>query len=161
MESTRDGAEPLSPDAIPGFWRRPLALTVDIIVLAASGATLGAFQGPFFASIGPSARFFGLAITVMYFTILNSRLLGGQTAGKRLLGIRAVGEDGNLLSVGRSMGRALVLLVPFSMSGDHMPVFGRTGFETVLSFGAGGAFVYLYIFNRPTRQSLHDVTAGR
>jgi uncharacterized RDD family membrane protein YckC len=132
-----------------------LALVIDTAILAVAGAVLGAFLGPSFARLG--AKLVGLVVALAYFSLLNSRLTGGRTLGKRVLVLRVVRSDGMPPPLPSSLCRSLVLLLPFSIGGGPVPVFEEGVGETLLVAGSGGAFLYLYLFNRPTRQSLHDL----
>jgi len=105
----------------------------------------------------------------LYFGLLDSSLGGGRTVGKRVRDIRVTDRDGKTLSPGRSILRFLVIAVPFFLNGvwfDIDPV--SVGWPDYLLgpllifvvFGGFGAIVYLYVFNRRTRQSLHDLAVG-
>jgi uncharacterized RDD family membrane protein YckC len=160
---------PPLPPAAPefrkaGFWRRSVALFIDWIILAIVGCLLGFFFGESFLRMGGWERFIGFAIALLYFVPLNSRLGGGQTVGKRALGIRVVSKTGEPLSVGRSFVRSFVLLLPFFVNGAPIPMaWLRAGGGLVFSeivFGLGLAIFYLIAFNAKTRQSLHDLVVG-
>jgi uncharacterized RDD family membrane protein YckC len=80
-----------------------------------------------------------LAILLLYFFILETRT--GQTAGKRLLGLRVLGADANRPSAAAIATRTLLRLV------DWLPLLYLTGFITILATGA-------------RRQRLGDLAAG-
>ncbi len=148
---------------IAAFWRRTLAFIFDVTILIGLGFILcfGLF-GPL-AHLGPWARLLGVAIALAYFGILNSRIGRGQTIGKRLLKVEVVGTDGGHLSVRRSLGRYSVLAVPVFLNGAWIPSASTNipllVIMDLLTVGIGGAILYLYVFNRKTRQSLHDLAA--
>ena len=84
-----------------------------------------------------------------------------KTLGKRILGIKIVTARGAPLSVGASTLRAAIFCVPYFLNG--LWVGGSAvalGLGTFLIFGVGGSIVYLLLFNRLTRQSLHDLAVG-
>jgi uncharacterized RDD family membrane protein YckC len=121
------------------------------------------------ASLGQAGRLIGFATALLYFGLLNSHFGGGQTLGKRLLGIRVVDRNGDTLSAMRSVVRFLVLGVPYFLNGlwfDLDPSSIGPAIRmlfvllVLLVFGGGGAIVYLFAFNRRTRQSLHDLVVG-
>lgn len=150
---------------IAGFWRRLGAFVVDLILLCIVGLILGALFFDTFARMGAYARLIGFAIALAYFGILNSRIGGGQTLGKRWLGVRVVDAHGQLLRLPRSLLRYAVLGIPFFANG--LPVDPNLAMSTPLGyllalvvFGGMFAIVYLYLFNRRTRQSLHDLAVG-
>src|SRR5689334_1211750 len=85
------------------LFKRVLAFLVDCIVLAP------------FLSLVPYV-FIGeyeiiliidFPITVLYFTILNSRHFNGQTVGKRIFKLQVVDQQGSLISLGKSLVRSL------------------------------------------------------
>jgi uncharacterized RDD family membrane protein YckC len=161
---------------ISGFWRRLLALFLDLVVLGvafqvlesgASGKILvdgRAFVvGPFW-SLGGWSHLVATCVALVYFGVLNSSIAWGQTIGKRVMQIQVIDRSGHAISPGRSFLRSAVLVAPFSLNGLDIPpsalmylIFCFTGF---ILFGFGDAIVYLYIFNRRTRQSLHDLIVG-
>ncbi|MFC5580503.1 RDD family protein [Rhodanobacter terrae] len=150
---------------IAGFWRRLGALAIDLILLGIAGLILGALFFDPLARMGAYARLIGFAIALAYFGLCNSRIGGGQTLGKRWLGVRVVDAHDQLLSLPRSLLRYAVLGIPFFANG--LPLDPTLAMSTPLGyllalvvFGGMFAIVYLYIFNRRTRQSLHDLVVG-
>jgi uncharacterized RDD family membrane protein YckC len=149
---------------IAGFWRRVLGFFIDSIGIGLVGCVLGLFFFDYLAGLGGWGRLVGLIIASLYYIPMNSRLAGGRTLGKRFVGTRVVGRDGQTIGLGRSAIRFLVLAVPFFLKGAAIPpdfLLGWIGIiASVLVFGLCGSIVYLIIFNRRTRQSLHDLVAG-
>jgi hypothetical protein len=103
-------------------------------------------------------------VAISYFGALNSRLGKGQTLGKRLLKIKVIRRDGTPLSVPKALLRFVPLGAPWFLNNAQFP-------ESVLLspwiyalsvavFGIGLSIVYLYFFNRQSRQSLHDLLVG-
>jgi len=156
--------EEIQPRWISGFWRRIGALIVDTIILGIIGQGLGFFLEELLVEIGVWGRLIGFTIALVYFGILNSEIGNGQTLGKKLLKIRVVDLSGELISPLKSFLRYSVLAIPFSLNGA--PFSDNIMFSFVIYilslFVFGGLFsiIYLYIFNRVTRQSLHDITTG-
>ncbi len=149
---------------IAGFWRRVGALLVDTLLLGIVGFVLGLALERVFVQMGGYGRFIGFAIALVYFTTMNSRLFAGQTLGKKLLKLRVVNADNENISLARSALRYLVIATPFSLNGAH---FTNEAMLSVLIYPLsliifGGIFsiLYLYIFNRVTRQTLHDLAVG-
>lgn len=171
LSSSGDSPAPpaLSPliltSSICGFWRRIGALLLDALVLGAVGFVLGLLLFDFLASLGFWGRVLGFCISLPYFGLLNSSLGGGQTIGKRLTGIRVVDQEGQPLSPGRSNLRAAILNVPFFLNNASVPMPPSLAVPIswllgVVVFGGVISITYLYVFNRRTRQSLHDLTVG-
>lgn len=150
---------------IAGFWRRLGAFVIDLVLLGIAGMIFGALLFDTLARMGAYARLIGFAIALAYFGICNSRIGDGQTLGKRWLGVRGVDAHDQLLSLPRSLLRYAVLGIPFFANG--LPVDPKLAMSTSLGyllafvvFGGIFALVYFYIFNRRTRQSLHDLVVG-
>jgi uncharacterized RDD family membrane protein YckC len=167
-------ADPTPPPAaertpIAGFWRRLAALVVDYLIVAVPTAMLGLAVVGWVSSLGQSGRLIGFTVALLYFGLMNSVPGGGQTIGKRWFGIRVIDRRGKALSPIRSISRYLVIAAPFFLNGVWFDAdAGSAGPLTyalgILSgfvvFGGLGATVYLFIFNRRTRQSLHDLAVG-
>jgi uncharacterized RDD family membrane protein YckC len=149
---------------IAGFWRRVLGLLIDSIILGAVGWALGLVFLDFFMGLGPWGRVVGFFIALLYFGLMNSRVFSGQTFGKRVVKTKVINHKGEPLGLDKSILRYLVLGVPFFLNGAHIPqeiLFSWVGtVVSVLIFGFGSSIIYLILFNRRTRQSLHDLMVG-
>jgi uncharacterized RDD family membrane protein YckC len=149
---------------ISGFWRRLLAFILDSLLLGLVGVVLGLFLFDPLARLGGWGRLLGFCVALVYFGVLNSAIAGGQTIGKRVMEIQVIDRSGHPISPGRSFPRYAVLGTPFFLNGLLIPpsaTMSAIGYLIVfILFGFGGAIVYLYIFNRRTRQSLHDLIVG-
>lgn len=143
------------------FWRRVFASIIDGLILGAIGLGLGAFASDFFANLGPWGFLVGFSIALVYFGLMDSTITSGQTPGKRLLGVRVVDTEGRTVTAGRAILRYIVIGVPFSLNGFAVPV-GIVGSLVLglIVFGLGLSIPYLLIFNRRTRQGVHDLVAG-
>lgn len=107
-------------------------------------------------------------LSAAYFIFAYAAAGNGYSLGKRVLSIRVVNRQGESLSLPASAIRWLVLIgiaLPLSLLGD--------GFERGRPLGVAPAMAiavpvlavvvvdsYLFLFNRRTRQSLHDLAAG-
>ena len=146
---------------IGGFWRRLGAFVLDMFVLGLLGQILGYFFFDQLAAMGAWGRLFGWTIAVSYFGIMNSRLVHGQSPGKRLFGIVVVDNSGNLITVNKSLLRSAILFTPLFLNGaaiptDRMPTLSNYVVGPVI-FGGIAVIVYLFVFNRRTRQNIHDL----
>ncbi len=167
MIAPTDGSLPppitVEPD-IAGFWRRFFGNFIDGCVIGGVGCAIGAIFFDYLATLGLLGRAIGFVAALLYFVPLNSRLTGGGTLGKLLVRTRVVGRDGKPVGLGRSLVRYVVLATPFFLNGALIPpqvLSGFTGYLIdLLVLGLGGAIIYLIVFNRRTRQSLHDLAAG-
>ncbi len=148
---------------ISGFWKRTAAFLIDCIVMGIAGTVIGFLMFNKLAQFGPWGRVVGFVVAGIYFSILNSSVGNGQTFGKRILGIEVVDRLGKNISLPRSFLRYTILCLPFFFNGAMIPGSVTTSwFANVIVFvvfGLGGAILYLYLFNRQTRQSIHDLVA--
>ena len=153
---------------VAGFWIRLLADALDAVVLFVVGWMLSLPLRAVFERLGERAVFVGLAISMAYTGILQSRFGDGRTLGKKLLGLRVVRLDGTLMSLDRSLVRyalmgllvyqgavayALVGLLRFLDFASVQTVVG--GVATVLFLGC----VVVVPFH-PLKRGLHDLLAG-
>lgn len=149
---------------IAGFWRRIGAFMVDCLVLGLVGLTIGKVFFAELIALGPWGRLVGFCLALLYFGLLNSQLTGGQTLGKRIAGVKVVGKDGAPLPIMTSFLRYLPLGLPWFLNGAQFPesvLFSHWIYVLALfTFGIGLSIVYLYLFNRRTRQSTHDLLVG-
>jgi uncharacterized RDD family membrane protein YckC len=131
------------------------ALVVDGILISIPSFFLGYVFYDFFSSSSAWAAVVGFAITLPYFAIMGSSVGNGQTLGQRWAGIEVVDSQGNHLSEGKSALRYAVLLIPFLFGEEVLPSY------LAWPMGMAGATIfYLYLFNTPTRQTLHDLATG-
>lgn len=150
---------------ICGFWRRLFAFIIDGIFLGLFGLIIGTVFFDFFAELGGIARLFGFTVALLYFGIQNSSLCDGQTIGKRILKIKVVNKETKTISLQRSFARFMILGPPYFLNGALLPpnllnnFFVSLLLGLIIFFGLAG-IVYLYIFNRKTRQTLHDLVVG-
>lgn len=158
VEEGKEKAKPI----ICGFWRRLLAFIIDGFILGGIGMVTGALFFDFLAELGGVGRIVGFAAAMLYFGILNSSVGNGQTVGKRILKIQVVSKNAQTISILKSFLRFLFIGVPYFLNGALIPPYllsnGFIAFIIGLAvFFGGGAIIYLFIFNRRTRQSLHDL----
>lgn len=141
------------PAVIAGLWRRVGACVIDWLAIALIGYCLGLLLAAQFEAIGAWGPLVGFAITLAYFSIMESHLFQGHTLGKMALDIRVISTSGGSLSISRSLLRAGVFHAPYFMSGVNMEM-GIAALALHVAIG------YLLLFNRRTRQSLHDFVVG-
>jgi uncharacterized RDD family membrane protein YckC len=147
-----------------GFWRRVAAFLVDGVILGLIGYALGLLLFDTFVRMGPWGRCVGFAVALAYFVPQESGRGGGQSPGKRLLRIRVVDAQRRALSPARGAARFAVFGIPYFLNGAVLPMNVATfaGGVPVAALALGGMFAlaYLLVFNRRTRQSLHDLATG-
>ena len=156
--------QPSEIRTIPGFWRRLGAFFLDSLLLGAIGVAFGFFLTDEFVRLGPWGRLLGFSVAITYFGTLNSRLAGGQTLGKRALKIKVVAKDGTPLSIPKAFLRFLPLGAAWFLNNAQFSESVLFSFWlyvlSVAVFGIGLSIIYLYVFNRKSRQSLHDLLVG-
>lgn len=140
-----------------GFIRRIIAFAIDAALLSMFGLLLGKLFAAQFARMGGAGVLVGMAISWLYFGLLNSRLAGGQTAGKRLMGLTVVGSDGRLISIGRSLARASVVSLLLSQCGYVIDVSVLGNLAAIVVSGIVVGNLFLLMFNRRSRQLIHDL----
>ncbi|MDD5224087.1 MAG: RDD family protein [bacterium] len=149
---------------ISGFWQRLAALIIDGIILGIIGFIIGTLFYDFFAELGGLGRLIGFVIALLYFGTLNSSIGNGQTIGKRIMKIKVVDKNASTISFFRSNTRYTILGVPYFLNMALLPPWALFSFVSYLIgaivFLGGGTIIYLYVFNRKTRQSLHDIVIG-
>ncbi len=148
---------------ISGFWRRFLAWFIDVLILGVIGQIIGVVFSSFLFSIGPYGRPIGLLFTIPYFGIMNSKIGGGQTFGKRIMKIAVRNKDNEPIELWRSIIRISLLALPSLFNGWAIPIFQNyvvAWFLSLIVFGLGGAVFYTMIFNRKARQGIHDLLLG-
>ena len=79
------------PRMVAGFWRRLVADLLDAVVLSIVGYAVAYPLRYAFSAMGIHALWIGLACSFLYFGILHTQVGGGQTPGKRVLGMSAAG----------------------------------------------------------------------
>lgn len=120
---------PLAKAVYAGFWRRAVALLLDIVVvLLAAGAIAALTRG---AHVGELVALFAGVYTV-------GLTHEGGTLGKRIVGLRVVRSDGSRVGVGCAALRELV---------------GRP--LSLLALGLG----FLWMLDDRRRQTWHDQLA--
>ena len=164
--STEKDAVSLTPAEEPiricGFWRRFFAFLIDSTILGIVGIALGSILFDILAGLGGWGRLLGFSIALPYFVILNSSIGKGQTIGKKALKIEVIMRDGSYIAPARSIARYSILAVPYFLNGAMIPpevISSPIGYLlSFIVFGMGISIVYLLIFNRSTRQSIHDLS---
>jgi len=113
---------------------------------------------------GPYGRVFGLVLMAGYLGAGASVATTGRTIGKRLwdLEVRRIG--GGHLAIAPAIARAMILSLPYLANGwgakevllNPVLAYGLA----LVTFILSGSILYLFLFNRTTGQSLHDLVVG-
>ena len=155
---------------ISGFWPRVIASIIDGLLLFIVGSVCSLLIPDLLTQLGGWGPIIGFLVALAYFGILNSAIGKGQTIGKRLMDIQVVDRSDQYISLSRSLLRYTILGLPFFLGGSLIPPsvivspnMITSPINNIIDFiflGFYGATVYLYVFNRQTRQSLHDLVVG-
>lgn len=149
------------PPAFSGFWRRFAAWVLDVIALGLVGWVLGLVLAHALAAMGPWGRVFGFLVACLYFAVLDSHWGQGQSLGKRLMAIRVLSSSGQLLSPWQAGLRFVPVGLPwFSNGAAFAPSLLSSWLIyplTAVILGLALSQLYLSVFNRPSRQLVHDV----
>ncbi len=149
--------------SIAGFWRRLFAFIIDIFVVGVPLIILGFVIRDIAFSLGPWGRIFGYAIIIPYWGYFNSEKRSGQTFGKKATKIVVVDRNNHYLSLGKSFLRAFTLGLIFMLNGWALPILQNPVIAllvTVIVFGGVFALIYGLVFNKVTRQGIHDLLIG-
>jgi uncharacterized RDD family membrane protein YckC len=148
---------------IGSLWRRIVAFLVDGIIVGIAGTVVAL---PFFdalSRLGGWGRFVGFSLAFPYFAILNSKIGDGQTLGKRWMHLQVVDAGGNTIPFLRSCLRYSLFAAPYYLNQIVLPVSKTpwivSSAISLIIFAVGGATFYLVLFNRHTRQGIHDLAA--
>lgn len=148
----------------PGFWRRSLAFVIDTILISVPLYIFGWIFYDFFASIGPWGRMLGIFPALFYFGLLNSEHGQGQTIGKRIFGLRVLNKENKQITLGQSLARYSVLLIPLHLSGINFDIDESSVFWMaplfLITVSAFVGFFFYHIFNFANRENLHDFLTG-
>lgn len=147
-----------------GFWRRVFAHIIDFLLVSTVTLLTGLLLFDSFTAIGYFGIFVGFIFSGIYFTLGYSHIFGGQTLGKTLVDIKVVNKNGNSLSLKNAFVRFLVIDFSFYSSSSLLLWSNLYGtalftFELVCNLVLL-ASIYLLIFNRPSRRTIHDYLAG-
>ena len=145
-----------------GFWRRVAAFVIDSLLLGILGQIIGWSASSYWFTIGPNGRILGLIVVLTYFGLTYSKVSNGQTVGKRLLKIAVRDKNNKPISIQHSLLRVSILAFPALLNGWALPVNIAIldWFFGIIVFGVGAAVVYTMLFNRGSRQGIHDLICG-
>jgi uncharacterized RDD family membrane protein YckC len=139
-------------------------LVLDLIPLSGFLALVAVFAPKFWLELGAYSRVLGGVVVIAHATLGGSPRSGGQTFGKRVVGIRVSTPQGSGAPLARSFMRSVVLWLPIVLAGLDLPLRGvAEAAWTVLQMLATSVPVcsaYLFIFNKPDFRCLHDLVAG-
>lgn len=149
---------------IAGFWSRLVAFFLDSLFLGAIGLGLGLTFENDFVEMGSWGRTVGFSVALTYFGFMNSSVFNGQTLGKMALNIQVVDTTGTCISIPKSFARYIIFATPFLFNGADITNNTYLSYLvyplSIIVFGGLISIVYLYLFNKRTRQSLHDLAVG-
>ena len=155
---------PIVPAALqvgerPPFWRRLIAFAADGFILGLVCSVAGLFLGDWFSKLGAWGRVVGGGMGVLYFGFAASPAGGGQTLGKKLTRISVSRPDGTTLSFPSAFARATLLMLPITCNSLAVPPtwWVMTAITSAVILVLGGSILYLFLFNRVTRQATHDL----
>lgn len=144
---------------IAGFDRRFFSFFIDAILLCLLSTLIFLFIDDYYYHKPILFTLLGFGFVSLYFGFLDSTMTKGRSIGKSLLGIRVVKTNNTYLPVIQSLIRALIFLFPICLSSlfywvGSFPM--KVALISVLTV-IGASLFYLFIFNRNTKQSLHDL----
>lgn len=144
--------------------RRLLAFIVDFIVVFSINVIplVTHFFGVVIDIESHIILLINLSVSIIYFTLLNSRVGNGQTIGKRVFKIKVTSEFGKPISLVKSLLRSLPTtlfihwyLIVFTLATNDLPF--RYIAHILLIFAFGTLYFSVIKLNR---QGLHDLLVG-
>ncbi|MBL0317307.1 MAG: RDD family protein [Flavobacteriales bacterium] len=150
-----------NPIKAPKLWKRFLAFSIDVLIVYLIGMFIGELYDVQLIRLGSASVIIGYMIAASYFTLLNSRILNGQTVGKHIFKIKVQSNDGNCLSVQKSFLRFNLYAIPF-FAQDLLVDFISPISILYMLFGNVftifvGANLYFSIFNGKFKQTIPDI----
>ncbi|UPG93313.1 RDD family protein [Luteibacter aegosomatissinici] len=151
-----------SPAPMAALWRRYLGFLIDWIILSLGGVIVGLVLFDPLVRLGPWARVIGFVIATVYFGVGDSGWGGAGSPGKKVLGMRVVDASGRVIGLGRSLLRAALLCAPVILNSIFVHRPGEWGLLALDGLTGGWlvATLYVLVFNRGTKQGLHDLATG-
>ncbi len=143
--------------------RRFVAFIIDLIIIGIVGKVSALLLEDFYVSLGGLGKLIGALVVLLYFGICDSKIMLGQSVGKKLAKICVVNEKSASISLLRSLARSSWLAVWILLNGvsfsssKAIPLVILCG---VILFSIILLEIYFFIANKKTRQSLHDLIAG-
>jgi uncharacterized RDD family membrane protein YckC len=149
---------------VGSLWRRIVAAIVDGLIVGVAAFLIGIPWFDVFSRLGIWGPVVGFFMALPYYAILNSKMGGGQTLGKRLMHLQVVDAQGNPISFGKSLLRYGILAGAYAFDKLPLSLTRTPGIVfTLISITVSvvvGATIYLIVFNRPRRQGVHDLAVG-
>lgn len=162
-----------------GFWQRVKAFVFDyfvilgyLVVITAAGLLFRQFTQGFEWLFADRVRAQGtviliLTLPVSLFFALGDASLKQGTWGKRRVGLKVEGKNGDRIGLGRSLLRTGLKFIPWELSHTLLWEIAFSNGASSVLIDYGYAFVYLLIglniasiLLTKTRQSLYDLLAG-
>lgn len=147
---------------IAGFWRRVAAFIIDMTIIGIPLLIFGFAFSRLTFRMGPWGRFLGFGLMLVYWTLMSTTAQHGQTIGKKVLKTAVVDRNGRYLPASKAFLRSFILVLIFLLNGLSIP-FPQWPIITIalsiIVFGGSLAMMYGLIFNRTTRQGIHDLFA--
>lgn len=146
---------------IAGFGRRFFAFLIDAIILSLISCLIFFCIDDFYYQYPKAFTLGGFALILLYFGCMDSLLTDGKTFGKSMLGIRVLSTHNNNLGILRSFARSFVFLSPLCLSSLYYWIENfQAKLVMIIIFSViTSSLLYFFIFNRNSKQSLHDLLA--
>lgn len=150
----------LSKAIIASRKKRLLSFIVDILILGIVGYISGLFFEKDYIKLGGFGRLIGFLITLSYFSLFDSKICNGQTIGKKIFKIKVVDKKNETISLKTSIIRSIFYSLTVLLSGISFLSYKYITLIIIIGitlFSIYAVEAYLFIFNKNTKQTLHDV----
>jgi uncharacterized RDD family membrane protein YckC len=138
----------------PSIFRRFLALIIDFIIIGLLGYLSGLFLEEFYVSLGVYGTLIGTTIVMIYFSLLQSKLGGGQSIGKIIIGTKVTSLNGEYLTLEKSFLRSFILYFPILNAMIFFRGIGLIVFAIIFIMIISTMYL---IFVNKSRRTLHDI----
>jgi len=139
--------------------KRLFSFIIDALLIGLVGYTSGFIFEKYYTLLGSYGNLIGFTITLIYFSLFDSKLFNGQTIGKKILKIKVVNQHNKAITVKRSVFRSLFYSLTVLLNGLSFPNYKYLPviiFVGIILFSIYLVETYLFIFNKDTKQTLHD-----
>ncbi len=152
----------------PGCFKKTIAFFIDHLIITALGAIVFFPLSDFFNSLYQHGWIPGYLISAIYFSLLESSLLKGQTIGKKIFSIKVADLKGRLIFPLFALGRYLLITIPLLNSAISESLATTIGITNTTIGGAifltivGILFVgnTFFMLLHPQKRGLHDIIFG-
>lgn len=149
----------------PGCFKKTIAFLIDNVIIALLGMAIFYPFSSFIGSLYVHAWLPGYLIGILYYAIIESSLMKGQSIGKMIFSLKVVSTNGSTLNPLTSVLRYIILTIPLyngAISGSLATTVGITntsigGSVFLILVGVLITGNTLFMLFHPQKRGLHDI----